>query len=165
MRALHPGLIYARVKGFGTSGPYAGFKCMDMVAQAAAGAISVTGMPDGPPLCPGPTMADSGTGVQLALAITAAYVQRLRTGEGQLIELFEDSHLRARDFVKTIDHPHHGSVPLLGWPARLSESFVPIEAAPLLGAHTAELLQQDLGLDADEIGRLAEAGAIPAPEQ
>ena len=36
---------------------------------------------------PGPTMADSGTGTQLAIAILAAYVQRLRTGEGQLIEL------------------------------------------------------------------------------
>ena len=36
---------------------------------------------------PGPTIADSGTGTQLAIAILAAYVQRLRTGEGQLIEL------------------------------------------------------------------------------
>ncbi len=87
MKAVHPSIIYARVKGFGTSGPYAAFKCMDMVAQSAAGALSVTGMPDGPPLRPGPPMGDSGTGVQLALAITAAYIQRERTGEGQLIEL------------------------------------------------------------------------------
>ena len=87
MRSIHPGIIYARVKGFGTSGPYADYKCMDMVAQAAAGALSVTGTPDGPPLRPGPTTGDCGTGVQLALAITAAYVQRERTGEGQLIEL------------------------------------------------------------------------------
>jgi formyl-CoA transferase len=87
MRALHPGIIYARVKGFGTWGPYADYKCMDMVAQASAGAVSVTGEEGGPPLRPGPTMGDSGTGVQLALAITAAYVQRERTGEGQLIEL------------------------------------------------------------------------------
>ncbi len=32
MRAIHPTLIYARVKGFGTSGPKAAYKCMDMVA-------------------------------------------------------------------------------------------------------------------------------------
>ena len=87
MRAIHPTLIYARVKGFGTSGPKAAYKCMDMVAQAASGAMSVTGLPEGPPMRPGPTMADSGTGTQLAIAILAAYVQRLRTGEGQLIEL------------------------------------------------------------------------------
>ena len=36
---------------------------------------------------PGRPLGDAGTGVQLALAICAAYVQRLRTGEGQRIEL------------------------------------------------------------------------------
>jgi len=87
VRALHPKLIYARIKGFGSDGPYADYKCFDMVAQAMAGAFSVTGAKDGPPMCPGPTMGDSGTGTQAALAIVAAYVQRLRTGEGQLVEL------------------------------------------------------------------------------
>ncbi len=87
LKAVHPQLIYARAKGFGTSGPYAQYKCFDMVAQAAGGSLSITGEPDGPPLRPGPTIGDSGSGVQLALAITAAYVHKLRTGEGQLIEL------------------------------------------------------------------------------
>ncbi|MBW2280075.1 MAG: CoA transferase [Deltaproteobacteria bacterium] len=83
----NPGIIYAQVKGFGLDGPYSKYKCYDMVAQAAAGAFSITGYGDGPPTRPGPTLADSGTGVQLALAITAAYIQKLRTGEGQHIEL------------------------------------------------------------------------------
>ena len=87
MRKLKPDIIYARIKGFGTSGPYSDYKCMDMVAQAAAGAFSMTGTSDGPPMRPGPTIGDAGTGMQAALAITAAYAQRLRTGEGQLIEL------------------------------------------------------------------------------
>lgn len=84
---LHPGLIHARLKGFGTSGPYSHYKSFDMVAQAAAGAFSVTGEPDGRPLIPGPTTGDSGTGVQLGMAILAAYIQRERTGEGQSIEI------------------------------------------------------------------------------
>jgi formyl-CoA transferase len=87
MRPLNPGLIYARVKGFGLSGPYAGYRVFDPLSQAAAGAVSTTGEPDGPPVMPGATFSDSGTGVQMALAITAAYVQRLNGGEGQEIEV------------------------------------------------------------------------------
>ena len=87
LRAAKPEIIYARIKGFGVSGPYSGYRCMDMVAQAAAGAFSITGEADGPPMMPGPTTGDSGTGVQAAMAILAAYVQRLRTGKGQHIEV------------------------------------------------------------------------------
>ena len=87
MRAVKPDIIYARIKGFGLDGPWSDYKCYDMVAQAAAGAFSITGEPDGPPMRPGPTTGDAGTGVQMALAIAAAYAQKLKTGEGQLIEL------------------------------------------------------------------------------
>ena len=289
MRRVHPGIIYARAKGFGTSGPYAGYKCMDMVAQAAGGSLSTTGMPDGPPVRPGLTAGDAGTGVQLALAILAAYIQKQRTGEGQLVELsmqeavtyylrtaiangsdwgrraaprngsgvgatmnlypcrpggpndyiyimvvntrmwqslckaigrsdllenprfargrdrhehadalydeiakwsrertkyeamkiigeggvpcsavldtadlFRDPHLLARGFVKTIQHPVRGELPLLGWPARLAKSEVPIEPAPLLGEDTAGVLREELGLGDAELRALREAGALPA---
>ena len=81
MKRVKPDIIYARIKGFGMTGPWANYNCYDMVAQAAAGAFSITGEADGPPLRPGPTTGDSGSGVQMALAITAAYVQRMRTGE------------------------------------------------------------------------------------
>ena len=83
LKAAHPTLIYAQLKGFGTSGPYAGYKSYDMVAQAAAGAFSVTGRAGRDRrCCRGRRSGDSGTGVQLGMAILAAYVQRLRTGEG-----------------------------------------------------------------------------------
>ncbi|MCZ6887607.1 MAG: CoA transferase, partial [Gammaproteobacteria bacterium] len=51
------------------------------------GAFSNTGEADGPPMRPGPTKGDAGTGVQMARNISAAYVQNLNTGKGQLIEL------------------------------------------------------------------------------
>ena len=87
MRGVNPRIIYGRIKGFGLSGPYSGFNSYDWVSQAAAGTFSVTGEPDGPPMHPGPTFGDTGTGMQMALAITAAYVQQQRTGEGQFIEI------------------------------------------------------------------------------
>ena len=87
MKEVNPSIIYGRLKGFGLSGPYSGFPAYDWVAQAAAGTFSVTGQAGSPPTRPGPTIGDSGTGAQLALSITAAYVQQQRTGEGQFIEI------------------------------------------------------------------------------
>jgi formyl-CoA transferase len=87
LQADHPELIYARIKGYGLSGPYAEYRSFDMLAQAAGGLFALTGEHDGPPTRPGGTFGDTGTGVHTAMAILAAYVQRQRTGEGQLIEM------------------------------------------------------------------------------
>jgi formyl-CoA transferase len=86
LREANPAIIYATLKGFGTTGQYKDFKCFDMIAQAAGGAMSVTGYPDGVPLRSGATFGDTGTGMTLAMQILAAYIQRLRTGEGQIVE-------------------------------------------------------------------------------
>jgi formyl-CoA transferase len=290
MKAIKPDLIYARIKGFGTTGPWADYKCYDMVAQAAAGAFSITGEADGPPMRPGPTTGDAGTGVQMALAIAAAYVQKLKAGTGQLIELsmqeamtyylrtataqsdwgekaagrtgngllptmslypckpggpndyvfimavtapmwealakaidradliederftkprdrianrealmavistwtqerdkyeamrelaqagvpasavldtrdlFHNPHLNERGFVQTVEHEVHGDVKLLGWPARMSESEVPLKAAPRLGRHSREVIAADLGLGSSDIDDLAKRGIIHEAE-
>ena len=69
MQERNPQIIYARLKGFGLSGPYAQYNSFDRVAQATGGTISVTGRPDQRPFRPGPTIGDCGTGFQLALGI------------------------------------------------------------------------------------------------
>lgn len=291
LRELNPGLIYASVKGFGHTGPHAHYKSFDVVTQAAAGAFSITGEPDGPPMRPGPTMGDSGSGMQLALGITAAYVQKLRTGKGQhvtvsmqeamtyymrtmiamgsqwgtqvaprvgngigplinmyackpfgandyvyimamtermweaicevierpdmlgdprfadaekrtenkdvlveeiakwtrtqtkrdamkkfgdagvaasavydTVDLYTDPHLNERGFVQTVQHKAIGDVKLLGWPVGMSESEVPIKAAPLLGQHTAEVLSEYLNLSERDIQGLGDRGVIALEE-
>ncbi len=288
IKKVHPSVIYAQVKGYGSSGPYAKYLAYDMCAQAAAGTFSITGDRDGPPTLPGVTVGDSGTGMQLGMAILAAYIQRLRTGEGQLIEismheaityymrthlanlgnwgqnvvprngsqvgaapsglfackpggpndyafilavtsthidklymaidrpdlvtddryddfmkrlerteelhlevekwtlertkievmktlgeagvpcsatmdtveLYDDPHLNERGFIKTLPHPDHGDVRMLGFPTRMSASEVEMSVPPELGQHTDSVLSSELGLDESALASLREADAI-----
>lgn len=87
LKAIHPALVYATIKGFGSSGPYAHFRSYDMVAQAVGGSMSITGTSETPPLRSGSTYGDTGTGMQLAIGILAAYIRAKATGEGGHVEV------------------------------------------------------------------------------
>ena len=84
IQEINPKMILASIKGFG-KGKYEDCKVYENVAQCAGGAASTTGFPDGLPLVTGAQIGDSGTGLHLALGITAALFQRQRTGHGQKV--------------------------------------------------------------------------------
>lgn len=293
LRQVNPRIVYGTIKGFGLTGPRSHFKCFDWVAQAAGGAFSVTGEVDGPPVKPGATVADTGSGMHLAMGILAALLQRERTGEGQRVEIsmqetvanfmrmpmsnrehwpgyikrkgssasgmpatgmypcapggpndyvyihivttrmwdcltiaierpemqaddrfatiqsrntyrdviteaisswtmqrtkweamdllaeagvpcsaifdtedvLHDPHLLARDMIRTIDHPVRGEWEMLAPPVHLSASEVDMVPAPLLGEHTRQVLQHDLGLTADDLAALESAKVIRTSKQ
>ena len=87
LKALHPGLIYCSVTGYGQTGPYKDRPGYDFVIQAQGGLMSITGEPDGEPMKVGVAIADITTGLFAANAILAALHHREKTGHGQYIDV------------------------------------------------------------------------------
>src|SRR5271163_1166603 len=87
LRKINPRLIYAQVKGFGEGSPSEHALAFDMIAQACGGGMAVTGQRDGPPVKPGPTLGDTGTGLPMAISVLAALYQRTTTGTGRHLQV------------------------------------------------------------------------------
>ena len=94
IKAINPSIIYCQIKGFGAGTAFEKNLAFDMIAQATGGLMSLTGEEDGPPCKPGATIGDTGTGMLMAISILGAYVRRLRTGEGEHLQVaMQDSIL------------------------------------------------------------------------
>jgi crotonobetainyl-CoA:carnitine CoA-transferase CaiB-like acyl-CoA transferase len=87
VKELNLGIVYCQVKGFGAGSPYEKNLAFDMIAQAAGGPTSVTGYGDRPPVKPGPSFGDTGTGMLMAVSILAALRKRDRIGKGQRLQI------------------------------------------------------------------------------
>ena len=291
VRGINPAIIYAQVKGFGAGSPYQNNLAFDMIAQACGGTMSITGPKDGPPMKPGPSLGDTGTGMLLAISVVSALFRRTRTGQGEHLqvamqdamlhyirgafaahartgkpaprvgsasmgannppcgiypckpggandyvfvytsrgnpehwgrllkaigreeligdpryatrearieheaevdaiiaawtrrhtkqeamdiigaavpagavldtgELLADASFEQRGIMQVIDHPKAGPYKMPAWPVRFSGNPPPVHAAPLLGQHNAEVLEEWLGLSADAIGTLRAQSVI-----
>ncbi len=86
LKAENPGLIYCAITGYGRSGPYADKGGFDLIAQGFAGLMSVTGEAGRPPAKSGNAVSDMNAGILAALGILAAYIHKLKTGEGQVVD-------------------------------------------------------------------------------
>jgi formyl-CoA transferase len=150
--------------------------------------MALTGFPASPPLKPGSTIGDTGTGPHAACGVLAAYIQRERTGKiveeltsqrtkqevikiiceagvpcGAVldnVELSQDSHLPERGMIVTVDHPVRGKFTMPGCPIKLEDSPAEVTSAPLLGQHNGEIYGEMLGISAAELERLKQEGIV-----
>jgi len=86
LRAVNPGLIYCAISGYGREGPLADKGGFDLIAQGFGGLMSITGEPGRAPVKTGNSVADINAGILAATGILAAYVHKLKTGAGQLVD-------------------------------------------------------------------------------
>jgi formyl-CoA transferase len=75
-------------------------------------------------------------------------------------ELINDPYLRERGMFATVDHPVRGQLTMPGWPVKMSDSCVPLTAAPLLGQDNSQIYGELLGYTPEEIAALHAEEAI-----
>ncbi len=86
VNAVNPTVLYASITGYGTNGG-ADLPGYDLLVQGASGLMSLTGDTDTVPFRAGVAVFDVFTGLHACVAILAALQHRMKTGEGQLVEL------------------------------------------------------------------------------
>jgi len=91
LQKINPALIYCSISGYGRTGPYADKGGYDLIAQGMSGLMATTGEPGRPPVKVGSPVCDINGGMLAALGVVSAYVHRLKTGAGQMVDtsLFE----------------------------------------------------------------------------
>ena len=82
----NPGLIMARISGFGQTGPYSQRAGYGLIGEAMGGLRHVTGEPDRPPARAGISIGDSLAAMHAVMGITMALHHRANTGKGQVID-------------------------------------------------------------------------------
>ncbi len=103
VRKVRADVIYVSVTGFGQFGPDHDRAGYDPIAQARSGFMSLNGEPDGGPMKAAIWLADSLGGMHAALATVAALAHRMRTGEGQHVDVaLLDSLLASSDWNPTL---------------------------------------------------------------
>ena len=86
VRAVNPSIIYCSVSGYGQTGALTALPGHDVNYQALAGAVTRAGAAEDPGI-PKVPIADLAAATVAALAVCAAWANRLRTGEGERIDV------------------------------------------------------------------------------
>jgi len=146
LKAINPRLIYASISGFGQTGPWSQRPGFDLIAQAMAGTMSITGHEGGPPTKSGVPVSDIGCALFVVYGILSSLIGREKTGRGQYVDgsLFEAAI--AFSIWDISDYWGTGKVPTpLGTANRYSAPYQAVRAKDTyftMGANSNKLFQQ-----------------------
>jgi len=87
LKKIKPDIIYASITGYGQKGPMSGRAAYDNIIEATCGLMDQSGFPDMQPIRSGCSIGDSYTGLMAVFGIVSAYYHKLRTGQGQTIDV------------------------------------------------------------------------------
>jgi len=89
VKQTNPGLIYARISGYGQTGPYASRPGFASVCEGIGGLRYINGFPGEPPVRPNLSLGDTLAGLHAVLGILLAYIQRHKSaqGAGQVVDV------------------------------------------------------------------------------
>ncbi len=103
LAAVNPRIVTCSVTGFGQTGPHMHRPAFDQVVQGAGGGMSITGLPDGPPVRAGIPIGDLGGGLFGAIGVLAALTARERTGRGQHVDVsMLDAQISLLNYMATM---------------------------------------------------------------
>lgn len=103
LKKINPAIVYGAVSGFGHYGPYSQRPGYDIIGQAMSGLMSTTGWPDSPPTRTGTAISDVMGGVSCCVGILAAYINRLKTGKGDKVDVaLVDAMVSSLEIINTL---------------------------------------------------------------
>ena len=87
VKAKNPGIIYARISGYGQDGPFSEKPGYASVTEGYGGFRYINGEPGKPPVRPNISLGDTVAGIHAALGVALAIIERTKSGEGQVVDV------------------------------------------------------------------------------
>ena len=87
VKEKNPGVIYARISGYGQTGPFAHKPGYASVTEGYGGFRYINGEPGEAPVRPNISLGDTVAGIHAALGVALAIIQRTQSGEGQVVDV------------------------------------------------------------------------------
>ena len=87
VRPHNPGLIYARISGYGQTGPFSKKPGYASVTEGYGGFRYINGEPGKPPVRPNISIGDTLAAIHAALGVAFAIIERTKSGEGQVVDV------------------------------------------------------------------------------